>query len=561
MDRRQFLVSVGRAGLALGVAATVDACARSGLPSRTGEPSTAFSTASPTGNLAPTGSAPPSFTPAIAPRWQGHDDRIAVENRRLGNRGWDPHASVGRANVEGFLDAASVAPGEQITLHLGGRSAVDVDWYRLGWYGGLGGRLVRQDAAVRARPPGPRAIDRASGRAEAAFAPAVSLTVPSGWVSGAYVAVIRPPGGQPRRAPFIVRPAPGGVPAPVLFVSAATTWQAYNSWGGADLYDATTADAPTDAHGRRATQVSFDRPYALALGAGYLPRWELPFIRWQEREGRAVDSCADVDLELHPEIVDGRRLLVFAGHHEYWSRPMRATLERALGTGTNVAFLSANEVFWQVRFEASPLGPARRVVCYKSRVADPITATRPDLTTCRWREQPVDDPEAVIIGQMYGHTVERVADWVVTGAGHWLYEGTGLRDGDHLRNLVGQEFDTFFPEFAPPGTTLLASSPVRVHRWHGLAGRTGRSIDVRRAPASQAAAAIRTQGTRGPAIHNATIYTAESGATVFAAGTFQWSWAIDRFGDRSYRGVQTPVDERVIRMTRNLFDRLGDGQA
>jgi hypothetical protein len=64
-----------------------------------------------------------------------------------------------------------------------------------------------------------------------------------------------------------------------------------------------------------------------------------------------------------------------------------------------------------------------------------------------------------------------------------------------------------------------------------------------------------------PDLHPATSYTADSGATVIAAGTFQWSWAMDAYGDRSYRGVTTPVDPRVGRMTRNLFDRLGDGRA
>ena len=60
-------------------------------------------------------------------------------------------------------------------------------------------------------------------------------------------------------------------------------------------------------------------------------------------------------------------------------------------------------------------------------------------------------------------------------------------------------------------------------------------------------------------VQTATIYSADSGATVFAAGTFQWSWALDTFGQRSFRGVTTPPDRRVERMTRNLFDRLGDG--
>jgi hypothetical protein len=62
-----------------------------------------------------------------------------------------------------------------------------------------------------------------------------------------------------------------------------------------------------------------------------------------------------------------------------------------------------------------------------------------------------------------------------------------------------------------------------------------------------------------PDVQNATMYTADSGATVFAAGTFQWSWAIERYGDRSRNGAFTPFDARVERMTRNLFDRLGDG--
>jgi hypothetical protein len=132
--------------------------------------------------------------------------------------------------------------------------------------------------------------------------------------------------------------------------------------------------------------------------------------------------------------------------------------------------------------------------------------------------------------------VQRPADWVAINTNHWLYEGTGLRDGDHLVNLVGQEYDTFFPDLANPNTVVLAQSPV----------------DAVIEPDEP------TLRYRSPAVHTATMYTADSGATVFAAGTFQWSWAVDQFGDRSYRGFATPYDERVVRMTRNLFDRLGD---
>src|SRR5437868_8419886 len=44
--------------------------------------------------------------------------------------------------------------------------------------------------------------------------------------------------------------------APVLVVNAVTTWQAYNDWGGYDLYN-----GPRDDPKLRSSIVSFDRPY------------------------------------------------------------------------------------------------------------------------------------------------------------------------------------------------------------------------------------------------------------------------------------------------------------
>ncbi len=538
MDRRRFLTGLAWAGLASGLASVGAACGPSPLPratSRTGPLATEPypSATPPLEPVPPSSGPPPSDMPAV------RDSRIAEENRRPGTRDWDRPVDV-PAGASGFLSQASAAPGDRPSLHLASPTPVDVLWYRLGWYGGDGGRLLRVDRDLPGGRVAPPLMDARTGRAEAAWPPAIGFEIPGDWMSGMYVACLQPATGAAGYVPFIVRPDPRtGTPAPVLFVSASTTWQAYNLWGGANLYDAYTADSPLTSSGRRAFQVSFDRPYAADGGTGFQRRWELPFVRWQEREGRDVDYVADVDLELHPELVAGRRLVVFAGHHEYWSRPMRTTLAAAVSAGVNVAFLSANEIYWQVRLEASGLGPARRVTCYKSAKLDPLAHSQPALTTCRWREAPVSEPEATLIGQMYGHIVRRPADWVVRSADHWLYEGTGLRDGDRLTNLVGQEYDTYFAQFAPSGTVVLAQGPV--------------DAVMQTAPGEG--------DVPSPAIHTATMYTATSGATVFAAGTFQWSWAVDVFGPRAYRGFATPYDERVVRMTRNLFDRLGDGPA
>ena len=456
---------------------------------------------------------------------------MAAENARAGSSDWWA-GTGGDPGAEGYLSVSSVAAGEQASLHL--RSAtpsVQVSWYRLGWYGGVGGRLVRAERlgpACTRRAPIPSTL----GCVDANFPVAGDLAPDADWPSGMYLAVLRSDAGSAGYVPFVVRPRMAADPAPVLVVHAAATWQAYNCWGGKSLYAYNSSGVPMPWGAAQAAQVSFDRPHVLDQGAGLLFYWELQFIRWLERQGRDVEYAADVDLVLHPEVFEGRRLVIFQGHHEYWSRGMRQALEALMAAGTNVLFLSANELYWQVRFDDSPLGAARRITCYKQAAdADPMRHTHPELTTTLWRARPVSEPEARVVGQMYAHVVARPADWQVRNARHWLYEHTGLRDGDRIANLVGQEYDTFRPQLAPPGTILLAQGSVEPDH----------------------------PDPDTPALHTATMYVAPSGAVVFAAGTFQWSWALDDFGRRSWARVRTPLDRRVGIMTANLLNRLGDG--
>lgn len=535
ISRRRLLTIGAMAGAASALAAC-GVAPRATSPTPPPEPTrTASSGATITPGVAPAASqAPAAPLPSVPP---DRDTSMRAENALPGDAGWDHPRIAG--STRAYLAAASVGPGEPLHLRARGAGAVSVDWYRLGWYGGLGGRLLRTDRGIKLGPQPRATVDPTTGLVEAHWEPALSTAAPTGVKSGMLLAVLRNAAGQPlANVPIVLRPDPTDpARAPILFVSAASTWQAYNQWGGTDLYGNYGGFPILATQNHRGAQVSFDRPYYLDDGAGYLRRWELQFIRWMERRGRDVEYIADLDLERNPDLVKGRRLVVMAGHLEYWSRPMRSCVEAAVASGVNVAFLTGNEVYWQTRLEDGPAGPATRITCYKSRTADPIMATQPALTTCRWREPPVSDPEAPLIGEMYGHVVKRVADWIVQGQGHWLYEGTGLRDGDALANLVGQEYDSYFPDLANPGTILLANSPVEP------------DLNDTHDPGAYPS----------PPVHNATVYTAASGATVVAAGTFQWSWAIDTYGDRSYLGVATPVDARVSRMTQNLFDRLGDG--
>ena len=107
-------------------------------------------------------------------------------------------------------------------------------------------------------------------------------------------------------------------------------------------------------------------------GSAGWPNWSLPFVEWAEREGYMIDVVTNADLEEHPELLGPESpygLYLSVGHDEYWSGPMRDTVEAFIARGGNAAFLSGNTAFWQVRLEdptgPDGAGPAATMVGYK----------------------------------------------------------------------------------------------------------------------------------------------------------------------------------------------------
>lgn len=466
--------------------------------------------------------------------------RVPRENERRGSTAWELPVH-GKGDAEVYASDASVAAGERIEFRISARQATgNVTLYRLGWYGGRGARVVARWRNVPLLLQPAPTTDPLIGLIRAPWSPTVTATVPDGWVSGLYLLVVSPAGASPQYGTFVVREVQPE--APILFVSSTTTHQAYNHWGGKSLYPANSTGAHTIAGDTNAVVASWDRPYATYRGGGLVLRWEYPFVRWLESQGYDVAYATDLDLARHPELASDRRLIVFAGHPEYWSREMRTTLENAIAAGTNVAFFSANEIYWQVRFDPAIAGAYRTVTCYRRAAIDPMAAVDPSLTTVRWREAPASRPESAVIGQMYGHVVLTPAAFVCSAPDHWIYAGTGMVAGDTIADLIGQEYDRFWPapQPSPTGVQILAASPVQPNLGHDPEIYGDAGPDDPQAP-----------------VHNATIYTAASGATVFSAGTMQWSWGLDDWGNQDYEGVRTPVDARVSRITANILDRLG----
>lgn len=461
--------------------------------------------------------------------------------------------------------------------------------YRMGWYGGVGSRLVHEVASTTGtRQPFPPE-NTLTGLAECKWSDSVKLTIPSDWLGGHYVVRFTTDTGKDAYTFFILRDDMVATKAPILYVDTIATAEAYNPWpkmldasgkqiSGKSTYAYNSAGAATKASGEaRAVEMSFDRPFGENWGLGTWRDWTVPTVQWLEQRGYDVAYADSRDLHASPAILGGRKLWMDSGHDEYWSAAMWDNLAAARDKGLSLAWFSGNDLTWQVRFAPGSGGPLSTMIAYKG-------AAYPNESICGTCKEWGGDPEWQLAykAKLAGKVDEQVAhlanvtygwgslrDWdpttnkaiaapkpvarsgftlegllngpktpacpsgatidhpcngftfVVENSSHWVYTGmgvpdgvaTGLKDNDVIKHLFGYEMDSAYisSTFAtrPAGQVRLA--------WTNTAGNVGNA--------------------------NAQIYTHASGAIVFAAGTVNWPWALERPDVGPWGGI--PLDEKV----------------
>ena len=269
---------------------------------------------------------------------------------------------------------------------------------------------------------------------------AVRVEVPASWRSGYYEVTVRTDVGARHEAVgfFVVRAAERDPTRP-LMVLTTNTWNAYNDFGGKNLYTGGThasferpmtpgflrkPDGPgsrvavVDAPDRAmAAHIAYLRDHRFSPWAGSAgwPNAELGFVRWAEAAGYGLDYAVNGDLETVPDLLAGRRLYLSVGHDEYWSAPMRDAVEDFVADGGNAVFLSGNTCFWQVRLE-EPDATGRPGRWWATSSASPATrstapSARPSCTSL-WSDHLIGRPENQLTGVSFSrggyHRIGRV---------------------------------------------------------------------------------------------------------------------------------------------------------
>jgi hypothetical protein len=454
-------------------------------------------------------------------------DWVVEENKRPGTLSWVVLAST---MMYGYSDHVSATHGDNVTLFVDApQPTYRVELYRTGYYGGLGGRRVWSSAELTGVVQAAPTLTPCTNMIECDWQPSIHLTIKEEWPPGFYLFKLigDATGSISGWVPLIVRDDKST--AAVAIMSAVTTAQAYNTWGGYSLY------VGPGAADTRSRVVSYDRPYDYkSWGAPNFIGNEFPLVFQAESLGLDVSYLTDIDLHAQPGLLQNHKCLFSLGHDEYWSQVMRDEADKAIDAGVNVAFLGANAIYRHIRLEASPLGPNRHQVCYKTDLMreDPQWGVNPAEVTADWPTGPVPMPEQTIIGEQYVD-VGAEAGMTIVNPGHWAFKGTGLAMNQTLPGVILGEYDHYDRSYPGPGNVeLLAHSQI---------------------------------ANRGPgAWSDVTYYTRPGGGGVLATGTASFISFLSN-APRIYPNLIQPavpvVTAAYSRMMENVYSVFGAGPA
>src|SRR6266542_2282355 len=374
---------------------------------------------------------------------------IVTENKKAGATDWiltKVHADTchlekpykadlfcRQQDIEGYCSHTSIKAGETLSVFVSTNpaSSFTVDIYRMGYYGGKGGRKMMRIGPIEAHTQ-PTPEDGEKNLRDCKWTKSFEIKIPNDWVSGVYIGKMTATvSGMQSYIVFIVKDERK---TDFLFQCSDFTWQNYNRWtawrSGYDWHFENGEHNPWNSDA--GPEISFNRPYTFYfnglpvgvgdprfIGSGEFLMWEFPLAYWMESKGYDVSYISNLDVHTNANELLRAKGFLSVGHDEYWSRQMFNNVLAARDAGVNILFLGGNAVSGESCLKPDGNGVANRVT---------------------GRTQRYQDEEKLLGAKSYG---VGLADWKCTAPEHWLFKGTGMKKGDSIKDLVGWEYHGF----------------------------------------------------------------------------------------------------------------------
>jgi hypothetical protein len=365
--------------------------------------------------------------------------------------------------------------------------------------------------------------------------------------SGLYYFHAETPSGRFLSFPWVV--APAQPQAPVAVIASTNTWNAYNNFGGRSNYinaeqlpPRPTVNARQDLlryHGELGgvwqfpdseyQPLTFDRPEPFnqieqdiqltdpirSRQGCHLAEAEWKLLGWMEQQGFQYDVYSDY--QLHAGQIDLRayKAVIISTHPEYWSRQQYMRIKKwVFEQGGRLMYLGGNGIDCEIEYPDPgsmrfktwlPTPPGKPMI-------DPATGKHYD---CRFHHK-VESP-AELLGVVFKEGGYLGAPYRVIDSAHWIFNGTGLREGD----LFGQQ-------------SLHLRCP---------GGASGHETDCRTAHSPKEIKLLAKGMNPNDSGAEIVYHETPGGGAVFSVGSIIWPASV-------------LVDQACSRITRNVLERM-----
>jgi len=467
---------------------------------------------------------------------------ITEENAKPGALDWqltrmrlDKSEGIRTSFIEGYCSRQSVRAGEALDIFVSTKPAArfKIEIFRTGYYGGRGARLMTELGPFDGKEQPVPAIGEKRLR-ECRWEKTTSLTIPADWLSGVYLGrltTLPASKDEPYWQSYIVFIVTDDRKADILLQCSDNTWQAYNRWPDTfSLYDDGISPgmvSPPD------IDISFDRPYGKyrqiyenpqSVGSGEWLCFEFPLAFWLEQHGYDVSYCSNSDM-ITPDRGLKCKAWISVGHDEYWDVRQYHSAMAMRDAGVSLLFLSGNSVCWVSPFRESSSGVPNRILTRDAPYAGLSRQTKFDDLK-RFVDHTTGPDEGLLMGAINVIPVNGGGDWVCTKPEHWMFEGTGMKQGDAVPGLIGWEYH---------------GDPAKIDGLEVVANGTA------------------WQGGVNPQQWTATIYPGPKNNFVFNAATIWWAQGMSKPPGHmpvwSHYSRPHGPDSRVQRITANLLKR------